>query len=507
MKIYANSFELRTPLERRYYAAPNSIFAFAVKATLDGEDADGTITVFQGSTELTPMEATIDGYKLYKRTSGSETAVNEFDIVYTKDTVVQHFTLIETITDSTVFDIDQEGGAFELPIASDSVLGGIKVGQNLTIEADGTLNAEAVAVYTAGNGIGINDNVISLTATIPTKVSELQNDKNYAELSTVPTKTSDLINDSNFATVSQIPTKTSDITNDSGFITAANVPTKTSELENDSGFITTADIPEVPVATTTTAGKVIVGSGLSVDANGKIDVLAGEETDPVFNKWLSGTNDIMIGKDTKHKTLNPNDNPSIILGLSASVGQVNSSSNTNAIGIAIGRNAIVKEKGIAIGDNAFADAYEQAIAIGRDSIADSGNYPTAIGCVAKATADHTIAVGVGSISQATGGIAIGRDTIASGERSIVIGYATENRTGRPGEFAIASAKNAIQLGTGINNEISSFQVYSYKVLDSDGNIPEARLSANALVKSTPTAVLSGTYSDGSEFSFDVYIKQ
>ena len=307
MKIYANSFELRTPLERRYYAAPNSIFAFAVKATLDGEDADGTITVFQGSTELTPMEATVDGYKLYKRTSGSETAVNEFDIVYTKGTVVQHFTLIENITNSTVFDIDQEGGVLELPIASDSVLGGIKVGQNLTIEADGTLNAEAVAVYTAGNGIGINDNVISLTATIPTKVSELQNDKNYAELSTVPTKTSDLINDSNFATVSQIPTKTSDITNDSGFITAANVPTKTSQIENDSGFITTANVPtktsqlendsgfittanvptktsditndsgfitaaDIPAATTSTIGGVKVGEGLEIVADGKLNV-------------------------------------------------------------------------------------------------------------------------------------------------------------------------------------------------------------------------------------------
>ena len=288
MKIYANTFELRTPLERRYYAAPNSIFAFAVKATLDGEDADGTITVFQGSTELTPMEATIDGYKLYKRTSGSETAVNEFDIVYTKDTVVQHFTLIETITDSTVFDIDQQGGAMELPIASDSVLGGIKVGDNLTIEADGTLNAEAVAVYTAGNGIGINDNVISLTATIPTKVSELQNDKNYAELSTVPTKTSDLINDSNFATVSQIPTKTSDITNDSGFITTADVPTKTSQLENDSGFITDANVPtktsditndsgfitaaDIPAATTSTIGGVKVGEGLEIVADGKLNV-------------------------------------------------------------------------------------------------------------------------------------------------------------------------------------------------------------------------------------------
>jgi len=35
------------------------------------------------------------------------------------------------------------GSAYELPIASDTVLGGIKVGANLTITEDGTLNAEA----------------------------------------------------------------------------------------------------------------------------------------------------------------------------------------------------------------------------------------------------------------------------------------------------------------------------------------------------------------------------
>ena len=374
MKIYANTFELRTPLERRYYAAPNSIFAFAVKATLDGEDADGTITVFQGSTELTPMEATIDGYKLYKRTSGSETAVNEFDIVYTKDTVVQHFTLIETITDSTVFDIDQEGGAFELPIASDSVLGGIKVGQNLTIEADGTLNAKAV-------------------------------------------------------------------------------PTKTSELINDSGFITENDIPEVPVATTTTAGKVIVGSGLSVDANGKIDALAGEETDPVFNNWLGGTNNVNIGKKD---------------------------SNTKNILIQ-GTNDRGYDYGVAIGGNA---GYE-AIAIGL-------NYPGVFRDIdgAQATGAQSIAIGGSNTSE-------GGPTTARGEKSIALGSAAK-----------ATANYTIQLGNGTNNTAKTFQVWDHTLLDKDtGNIPEARLSANALVKSTPTAVLSGTYSDGSEFSFDVYIKQ
>ena len=38
---------------------------------------------------------------------------------------------------------EASGGSYTLPAASDSTLGGIKVGQNLTIEADGTLNAQA----------------------------------------------------------------------------------------------------------------------------------------------------------------------------------------------------------------------------------------------------------------------------------------------------------------------------------------------------------------------------
>ena len=35
------------------------------------------------------------------------------------------------------------GGMSELPIASTEVLGGVKIGENLTIAEDGTLNAEA----------------------------------------------------------------------------------------------------------------------------------------------------------------------------------------------------------------------------------------------------------------------------------------------------------------------------------------------------------------------------
>lgn len=70
---------------------------------------------------------------------------------------------------------------YHLPIASESVLGGIKVGNNLTIEEDGTLNAEPTE-YTlptasastlggvkVGNNLAINDGV--LTAAVDSVLS------------------------------------------------------------------------------------------------------------------------------------------------------------------------------------------------------------------------------------------------------------------------------------------------------------------------------------------------
>ena len=70
---------------------------------------------------------------------------------------------------------------YHLPIASETVLGGIKVGNNLTIEEDGTLNAESteydLPVATAstlggvkvGNNLAINDGV--LTAAVDSVLS------------------------------------------------------------------------------------------------------------------------------------------------------------------------------------------------------------------------------------------------------------------------------------------------------------------------------------------------
>ena len=65
----------------------------------------------------------------------------------------------------------------------------------------------------------------------------------------VPTKVSQLENDANYAAQSEIPTTTSQLTNNSGFITIADVPTKVSQLQNDSGYINSSEVSNIKVLT------------------------------------------------------------------------------------------------------------------------------------------------------------------------------------------------------------------------------------------------------------------
>lgn len=71
-----------------------------------------------------------------------------------KGAVIDGVTILRSLPDAEVLGTDSRGrviakagGGYTLPIASDTVLGGIKVGANLTIDPDGTLNAEAGSSY------------------------------------------------------------------------------------------------------------------------------------------------------------------------------------------------------------------------------------------------------------------------------------------------------------------------------------------------------------------------
>lgn len=98
----------------------------------------------------------------------------------------------------TQVDIDSNERAYHLPIASATVLGGIKVGNNLTIEEDGTLNAEATEYQLpiasastlggvkVGSNLQINDgiltakvdSILSTTSTLPVQNSTITSNIN-----------------------------------------------------------------------------------------------------------------------------------------------------------------------------------------------------------------------------------------------------------------------------------------------------------------------------------------
>lgn len=91
---------------------------------------------------------------------------------------------------------------YDLPIASENVLGGIKVGKNLTIDKDGTLNAD----------VGSGGVVEESDPTVPAHVKAITEEQitkwdngtgdvdltDYAKKSEIPTKVSQLTNDKNY---------------------------------------------------------------------------------------------------------------------------------------------------------------------------------------------------------------------------------------------------------------------------------------------------------------------
>lgn len=129
----------------------------------------------------------------------------------------------------------------------------IGIPQEVTIlrgNAAGTFNkyvtaeeAEKIARDEAENAVAnqkfktINGNDIrgegNIEIVVPTKVSELENDANYATRSEIPTRVSQLENDRNYATQSEIPTKVSQLENDKKYQTLTETETKINEAVKD----------------------------------------------------------------------------------------------------------------------------------------------------------------------------------------------------------------------------------------------------------------------------------
>lgn len=149
---------------------------------------------------------------------------------------------VKNITETDIRNWNKE---YQLPVASPTTLGGIKVGNNLSIDQDGTLNAEkSTQSYTELTNKPKINNV------------ELDGEKSLDDLG---------------------------IQSKGDYATKEELPTKTSQLENDSNFIT-----DIPVASANTLGGIKVGDNLEITVDGILNALGGGDTEI---KILSGTYD------------------------------------------------------------------------------------------------------------------------------------------------------------------------------------------------------------------------
>ena len=127
------------------------------------------------------------------------------------------------------------GGDYVLPVATKTILGGVKVdGSTITVTADGTISASAAAggIQSTGDLINTGDGTGSRYVN-ESELAEIAFSGQYSDLK--------------------------------------NRVTKTSELTNDSGFLST-----VPKATTTTLGGIkLDGETLTMDINGVVSVVGG----------------------------------------------------------------------------------------------------------------------------------------------------------------------------------------------------------------------------------------
>lgn len=107
MKIYTNTFDLSRPAPHRFWVPPYSDFKIGIKLVDAGREVEADFSVAAGTTELIADTAKIDGFTIYTLNS-TDTGFVEYTI--TVEGLLQKLKLVQIVSDSTVFDIDERSG-------------------------------------------------------------------------------------------------------------------------------------------------------------------------------------------------------------------------------------------------------------------------------------------------------------------------------------------------------------------------------------------------------------
>ena len=157
--------------------------------------------------------------------------------------------------------------------------------------------------------------------------------------------------------------------------------------------------------------------------------------------------------------------------------------HTNVINIGYSNNTSTSENTVAIGNSVTTNNH-QSVVVGHSAKSNGGS--VTVGYSARGNALSSVTIGSYAESSSNSSrykIAIGAYAYATQSKSIAIGGGDSKA-----EAAQANAKEAIQIGTGINSTAKTLQVYEYQLLDGNtGLIPPERLGTG--YDATKTQVL------------------
>lgn len=176
MKIYLTNYDLSKRADKTIYASQYSSFKAGIKV-----QGATDVKLFDGQTEISADASLFHGYKAFPLDAG-DAGQKE----YTIKADGSELKLKVVSTESTAAELNDKDTVFDLPAATADTLGGIKVGANLTIGADGTLSAEGGSIP---NDLSVDTlysaNVIRLANPLNTSSINVNLDPNsqtYAEV-------------------------------------------------------------------------------------------------------------------------------------------------------------------------------------------------------------------------------------------------------------------------------------------------------------------------------------
>ena len=254
----------------------------------------------------------------------------------------------------------------DIPTVNDSIItftqGGITKG---TITLNQSSNA-TIALDAGGTSSAV-DSVNGQTGDVVLDASDVGA---LPDTTVIPTKTSDLTNDSNFATVSQIPTNNNQLTNGAGYITATALNGyATQTWVGQQGYLTSSDLTNYVTNSTLTTTL----------ADYQPLLVSGTNIKTINNTSLLGSGNITVLVNTA------SNNTSLTIGGTAST----TAYSTN---VGFGSQATATA-GQAFGHYAIASG-SYSLALGQGAEA-SGNYAIQLGKGTNATA-KTLSVGFGN---------------------------------------------------------------------------------------------------------------